>query len=289
MIETNVRKQKNLEELTLLDDYMFAHVMRETRYLKPLLEYILQIKIVSIQLIDTQKTEKEGYNSKGIRLDVYVMDENGVVYNIEMQSSNKYNLPKRLRYYQSVMDVHILKPGDDYRKLNKTYVIFICNYDPFGVGQYVYTFENICREVPGLPLMDEAYKVIVNTKGLYGNISGELKEFISYLDGGRITGAYSRELDNAVRAIKDSEERRLEYMLLWVRDNEMRAEGYSEGHSEGFSDGFSEGAITDAIQIYNDEMHMTVEEITRKIMSRFGLDEKTALDYIAEISREKTA
>jgi hypothetical protein len=84
MIETNVRKQKNLEELTLLDDYMFAHVMRETRYLKPLLEYILQIKIVSIQLIDTQKTEKEGYNSKGIRLDVYVMDENGVVYNIEM-------------------------------------------------------------------------------------------------------------------------------------------------------------------------------------------------------------
>jgi predicted transposase/invertase (TIGR01784 family) len=186
------------------------------------------------------------------------------------------------------MDVHILKPGDDYRKLNKTYVIFICNYDPFGVGQYVYTFENICREVPGLPLMDEAYKVIVNTKGLYGNISGELKEFISYLDGGRITGAYSRELDNAVRAIKDSEERRLEYMLLWVRDNEMRAEGYSEGHSEGFSEGFSEGAITDAIQIYNDEMHLTVEEITKKIMSRFGLDEKTALDYIAEISREKT-
>jgi hypothetical protein len=84
-----------------------------------------------------------------------------------------------------------------------------------------------------------------------------------------------------VRAIKDSEERRLEYMLLWVRDNEMRAEGYSEG--------FSEGAITDAIQIYNDEMHLTVEEITKKIMSRFGLDEKTALDYIAEVFREKTA
>jgi flagellar biosynthesis/type III secretory pathway protein FliH len=67
------------------------------------------------------------------------------------------------------------------------------------------------------------------------------------------------------------------------------AEGFSEGHSEGFSEGFSEGAITDAIQIYNEEMHLTTEEITKKIMSRYGLDEKTALDYIAEVFREKTA
>jgi hypothetical protein len=74
-------------------------------------------------------------------------------------------------------------------------------------------------------------------------------------------------------------------MLLWVRDNEMRAEGYSEGYSVGRS----EGAIPVAIQIYNEEMHLTTEEITKKIMSRFGLDEKTALDYIAEVFREKTA
>ena len=236
------------------------------------------------------------------------MDDNGVVYNVEMQSTNKYNLPKRIRYYQSVLDVHILKLGDDYNKLNKTYVMFICNYDPFEAGQFIYTFENICREFPGLPLKDEAFRVIVNTKGLNGNISDELKEFIFYLDDGRITGAYSKELDDAVRAIKDSEERRLEYMMLCIRDNEMRSEGYSEGyseghsegfseghsegfsegHSEGHSEGFSEGAITEAIQIYYDEMHLTVEEITKKIMSKFSLDEKTAYDYVVAISEKKT-
>lgn len=41
----------------------------------------------------------------------------------------------------------------------------------------------------------------------------------------------------------------------------MEKPRYSVGHSEGFS----EGAITEAIHIYNDEMHLTPEEITKKI------------------------
>ena len=52
--------RKTLDELTLMDDYMFAQVMRDTRHLKPLLEYILQIKIKKIELIELQKTKKEG-------------------------------------------------------------------------------------------------------------------------------------------------------------------------------------------------------------------------------------
>ena len=42
------RTFKPLEELTLMDDYMFAAVMRDTRHLKPLLEYILNIRIAKI-------------------------------------------------------------------------------------------------------------------------------------------------------------------------------------------------------------------------------------------------
>ena len=91
--------RKTLDELTLMDDYMFAQVMRETRHLKPLLEYILQIKIEKIELIELQKTKKEGYESKGVRLDLYVTDDAGAVYNVEVQTSNKRNLPKRMRYY----------------------------------------------------------------------------------------------------------------------------------------------------------------------------------------------
>ena len=187
--------RKTLDELTLMDDYMFAQVMRDTRHLKPLLEYILQIKIKKIELIELQKTKKEGYDSKGVRLDLYVTDDAGAVYNVEVQTSNKRNLPKRMRYYQSIIDISILTPGMEYGSLKKSFVIFICNYDEYGRDRYLYTFENTCREEPDLKFGDESYKVVVNTKGKKGDINGHLREVLEYLEDGSVTGDYSREAE----------------------------------------------------------------------------------------------
>ena len=61
---------KPLEELTLMDDYMFGAVMRDEVNLKPLLESILNIRIIDISFVEAQKTEKEGYYSHGIRMDI---------------------------------------------------------------------------------------------------------------------------------------------------------------------------------------------------------------------------
>ena len=224
---------KTIDELTLMDDYMFAQVMRDTRHLKPLLQFVLQVSIAKIELIEPQKTEKEGYDSKGIRLDLYVTDEQGVVYNVEVQTTSKKHLPKRMRYYQSTIDISILRPGVDYKELRKTFVIFICNYDPFGRNRYLYTFENICREEPDLLFGDETVKVIVNTHGEIGEISEELKEVIRYLNDGTVSGQYSQELDTAVTAVKSNEERRLEYMTLAMHDMEIREEAREEGREEG--------------------------------------------------------
>ena len=237
-------ERKTIDELTLMDDYMFAQVMRNTKYLRPLLEYILKIKITKIELIEPQKSEKEGYNSKGVRLDLYVLDENGVIYNVEVQTSNKRNLPKRMRYYQSIVDISILEPGKDYNELRKSFIIFICNFDPFekyGRNRYIYTFENVCREEPDISFGDDTCKIVINTKGSKGEISDELREIILYLDEEKVTGPFSRELDDAVKAVKANEERRLEYMMLYIRDNEMRAEGRKEGRIEGRKEGRIEG------------------------------------------------
>ena len=239
-------ERKTIDDLTLMDDYMFAQVMRNTKYLQPLLEYVLKIKISKIELIEPQKSHKEGYDSKGVRLDLYVLDENGAIYNVEVQTTNKRNLPKRMRYYQSIVDISILEPGKDYNELRKSFIIFICNFDPFekyGRNRYIYTFENICREEPDIPFGDESYKVVINTKGSNGEISDALREIIIYLGEEKVTGAFSQELDDAVKAVKSNEERRLEYMMLYIRDNEMRAEGRAEGREEGRAEGRDEGKI----------------------------------------------
>ena len=262
------RRIKTIDELTLMDDYMFAQVMRDTRHLKPLLQLVLQVPIAKIELIEPQKTEKEGYDSKGIRLDLYVTDEQGTVYNVEVQTTSKKHLPKRMRYYQSTIDISILRPGVDYKELRKTFVIFICNYDPFGRNRYVYTFENTCREEPGLLFGDETVKVIVNTRGEIGEISEELKEVIRYLNDGTVSGQYSKELDTAVTAIKSNEERRLEYMTLAMHDMEIREEAREEGRIEGREEGREEG-----------KENATVTGL-RTVMKKMKLSAEKAMDFM---------
>ena len=55
-------------------------------------------------------------------------------YRCLMQTTNKYNLVKRMRYYHSAIDVDSLLRGNPYDQLKKSYVIFICNFDLCGDG-----------------------------------------------------------------------------------------------------------------------------------------------------------
>ena len=216
---------KPLTEQTLMNNYVFSMVMREPKRIKPLLEHILDIKIKSIRIAETEKSMKERFESKGIRLDLYIKDSEGAVYDVEVQTSDQKNLPQRMRYYQAMLDLTFFPAGADYNEMRKSYVIFICNFDPYSRGRYIYTFERRCIEEQDLPAGDEARKVVVNTKGIKGDISPELKEAVIYLDREEITGPYSQELDDAVNALKSSEERRQEYMMLMTYMAEQKASG----------------------------------------------------------------
>ena len=85
---------------------------------------------------------------KGIRLDVYVEDDNNTIYNIEMQVSSDDNefLGNRIRYYQALIDSAILKCGDNYKDLKNLYIIFICPFVLFNGERQVYFFKNYCKD-----------------------------------------------------------------------------------------------------------------------------------------------
>ena len=155
--------KKTIQELTITDDFMFGAVFSHKKYCKPLLELILKKRIKDIRYPDLQKTTDLRYPSKGIRLDVYVEDDEHTVYNIEIQTTDKKNVGKRTRYYQGIIDLNILKSGEDYNALKKSYVIFFCTYDPFGKDRYVYTFERRCLEDKTVTLGDNTTIIILNT------------------------------------------------------------------------------------------------------------------------------
>ena len=208
---------KSWEELELKDDFIFGKVMRDPELCRQMLERILDIPIDHIEYPEIQKTIDLDLESKGIRLDVYVKDDQGTVYNMEMQAINKDDLKKRSRYYQAVIDMDLLEKGEYYTNLNRSYIIFICNFDLFSEGRYIYTFENTCQEDPSIRLGDGTAKIFLNAAGSTGEVSPELKAFLAYVSN-RTVGedSFVKKLDQAVHTAKENRKWRNEYMKMYL-------------------------------------------------------------------------
>ena len=80
------KKLKDFKDLTLMDDFMFGAVMENVDLLKRLIEEILNIKIEKLTCVEQQKSLKASYRSRSVRLDLLVKDDQGEIYNVEMQS-----------------------------------------------------------------------------------------------------------------------------------------------------------------------------------------------------------
>jgi len=124
-------------------------------------------------------------------------------------SDDSTELPKRTRYYSSTIDGWLLKKNEDYEKLCDTIVLFICPFDPFGRGQKIYTFENICKEEPSLTLQDGQQVRFLNTVGVKGNISEELQAVFDYItsDDGEAEECFAKRLKEMVTEINADAER----------------------------------------------------------------------------------
>lgn len=123
------------EELGIDNDFLFGKVMQDPKLCKELLQRILpDLKIDHVAYPQLQKGIKSDVDAKSVGLDVYVKDEKGTVYDIEMQVTDTKELPKRTRYYQSMIDLQMIDKGQPYKKLKPSYIIFICPFDAFGKG-----------------------------------------------------------------------------------------------------------------------------------------------------------
>ena len=193
------------------------------------LERILGIKISRIEYPKSQETIDISADAKSVRLDIYVEDGKETVYNIEMQTTENRNLPKRTRYYQGMIDLNILEKGDNYKDLKRSFVIFVCTFDLFGEGRHIYTFENRCNQNPELDLGDDTTKIILNTKGTIDDVTPEMKKLLDFIDGKEPEDDFTRELEEAVQSVRKNEKWRLDYMTLQMNYQEKYEQGYDEG------------------------------------------------------------
>ena len=219
------------ESLTLTDGFIFAQVMKNPELCKTLLEKLLGLSIEKIEYIEDEKTIDLRYDSKGVRLDVYVKGSDAI-YNLEIQRSDTYELPQRSRAYQSLIDLDSLLTGEDYKGIKGSYVVFICMEDIFKRGQYRYSFQNKCEEVDGLNLDDGTHKIFFNTKGTKGHIDPDIKAFLDYLEGEIVDNPFVKKLDEEVKKVKRSEHLKMQHAALFYRDRDNYRKGREEGREE---------------------------------------------------------
>ena len=263
------------EELQISNDFIFGKVMQDPKLCKELLQRILPgLKIDHIEYPETQKAIRPDIDAKSVRLDVYVEDGKGTVYDIEMQVGMSKELPKRTRYYQSLLDMRMIDKGEPYKKLKPSYIIFICPFDQFGMGRHIYTFENICKEDKSVLLNDGTTKIFLNAKGTMDDVSPELKAFLDYVAGKKPADPFVDELEEAVKNARKNREWRHEYMTLLMRDQENIEMGMEIGKAKGMEIGIS--GMVSSLRDFN----IPDDDILQKIQEKYSLSLEDAEHYM---------
>ena len=270
-METKIIDDTAWERLRISNDFIFGKVMQDPGLCEKLLQRILpDLEIDHIEYPEAQKSIRPDVDAKSVRLDLYVRDGKGTVYDIEMQVAEAKELPKRMRYYQALIDLQMIDRGEPYKRLKPSYVIFVCPFDMFGKGRHIYTFEDICKEDTDIQLGDGTSKIFLNAKGIQDDVSEGLKAFLDYVAGKKPADPFVEELDEAVREAKKNREWRHEYMTLLMRDQENIEKGMEIGMEIGIA-----GMIS-SLRDFDIPEHT----ILQKIQEKYGLTSTEAERYM---------
>ena len=140
-----MRQRRQLEELNLVDDFLVNSLTSHKIYGEPaarcILECILGRKIGKLKIISQHFMQGEDTDGHGIRMDVYLDEEDGELFDLEPDNNDGENdvasLPRRVRFYHAKLDAGSLKLGEEYSVLRNVIVIFITTDDPFGADRMV--------------------------------------------------------------------------------------------------------------------------------------------------------
>ena len=231
------------------NEIVFALVMQDKEICRGFLQLIFpEKKIRDLKLheahVDVEKTIIVGLESRKVRFDV-LFEDSTEWYDIEMQCRNEHNIPKRSRYSHGIMDVNMLKPGQDFNELKASYVIFLCCFDPIGNGDAVYKFSMKADETY-LPLNDESYTIMLNSQAEPARTPEPLGELFRYMNESVVANdnALIHQIDDSVGSWNTGEGVNVILTLsheISIKEERARKQGYEEGHLEGLEKGLEEG------------------------------------------------
>ena len=244
---------KKLQDLNLMDRFLFSELIESAEAYKIILEIILEREINFKGEPIAENEKRKELLGKIARLDVCAIGDDNRVYNAEVQKENENNMHKRMRYYGALMTSKLLPEGTiDYNKLSDLCMIVIAGFDMGGEGKYRYKVRRMYEGYPDKEVYDGEVILYLNTKGKdTEGVSDELIAMLEYFeettDDKALSSGYERiiRLNEIVSSIKANDEIGVKYMNAYeerMHDiQEAREQGEEIGRSEGLEAGIAQG------------------------------------------------
>ncbi len=216
--------------------------------------------IADIEYIVTEDDVRPTLTNHGVRLDAFVKTKNEI-YDIEMQTTKREDLGRRMRYYQGALDTLTLRKGEGYEELPPCIIIFICMHDPFDEGLPVYTLDVNCLEKPSARI-GHGFLWKALSAPAWGKLpEGRLRNLLHYVWTGEAgEDPLMGQLAVAVKKANKNENWRKEKMALLTFEEDMEIQrriaekkgqergqiiglqmGLEQGLAEGLEQGLAEG------------------------------------------------
>ena len=263
IFELDLPEEERWENLTLANDFLFGKIFQDPDLCLKLVKIILpELNIERVTFPVLQKSIRETFETKGVRFDVYLRDNEDRIINVEMQPVNRDNLMKRTRAYHSLIDLDTMdrESVKNYSDMPEVIVIFICGFDLFKLGRHIYTFRNYCVQERDLMLNDGTETIFLNTKGNADDISPKLKSFLDLVNGKSSNDDFVNELERRLEYAKQNRKWRQMYMLGKFERQANIDEGIEIGIKRGIEIG-RENLIKNFLNAYSKRTGATTEDI----------------------------
>ena len=205
---------ERIKKFRLLDDDFMSKVFEDSECAEILLKIILNRDDLKVQDVHVQHVI-HNLQGRSIRLDIYAVDLEGKLYDIEIQRDDKGAGVKRARYNSSLLSANATDTGEEYNELRETYVIFITENDVLKGNLPIYHIERVILE-NGELFYDESEEhiIYVNSRIADETTLGRLMhDFTMY----RCGDMYNTVLANRVRLFQGRRERVRLCVRKWKR------------------------------------------------------------------------
>jgi hypothetical protein len=178
-----------------------------------------------------------------------------------------------------------LEHTQTFRKLRTMFVVFICDFDPFGYKDYLYIAKCDLIGKKNSAYDDRIVRLYYNTKGRNGVLSSEMMHILQYMNNParyQFTGdtpMLVKKMDEAVKFSREDKKGRLGFKVYMSELIDAKDQGIEIGKEEGIQIGEGKGRLGAAIDAVKDgvinpstiaKIGLFSVERARELISQYG-------------------